>query len=133
MFETRSQAWREVGLLRQISPRAVRRARLEVLLLIPLFLAVIVVHEYRKDLLGVDTKDSASGVDTLVNLVTVIALLILGWAVARDIGRVLGPALFRRMDPATAGTAGFLVRLVTVAVALASTRGRSRSGAPLRR
>ena len=27
MFETRSQAWREVGLLRQISPRVVKRAR----------------------------------------------------------------------------------------------------------
>ncbi len=115
MFETRSQAWREVGLLRQISPRAVRRARLEALLLIPLFVAVVVLHAHRTDLLGVERK---SEVETLVDIATVIALLILGWAVARDVGRVLGPALFRRMDPATAGTVGFLIRLATVAVAL---------------
>lgn len=114
MFETRSQAWREVGLLRQINPRAVRRARVEALLLIPLFVAVVVIHAHRRELLGAMTSE----VEALVNIATVIALLILGWAVARDIGRVLGPALFRRMDPATAGTAGFLVRLATVAVAL---------------
>ena len=41
MFETRSQAWQEVGLLRQISPRVVKRARLEALVLLPLFVAVV--------------------------------------------------------------------------------------------
>jgi small-conductance mechanosensitive channel len=44
--------------------------------------------------------------------------MILGWAIARDIGRGLGPALFRRLDPATAGTVGFLIRLLTVVLAL---------------
>src|ERR1700730_13132170 len=44
--------------------------------------------------------------------------MILGWAIARDIGRGLGPALFRRLDPAAAGTVGFLIRLTTVVVAL---------------
>ncbi len=44
--------------------------------------------------------------------------MILGWAIARDIGRGLGPALFRRLDPATAGTVGFLIRLGTVILAL---------------
>ncbi len=43
--------------------------------------------------------------------------MILGWAIARDLGRALGPPLFRRLDPATAGTVGFLIRLATVAVA----------------
>ena len=47
-----------------------------------------------------------------------LALLGLGWAIARDAGRALGPALFRRMDPATAGTVGFLVRLATAVLAL---------------
>ncbi len=45
-------------------------------------------------------------------------LVILGLAIARDIGRSLGPGLFRRLDPATAGTVGFLIRLATVALAL---------------
>ena len=58
------------------------------------------------------------GLETPITVVTVIALLILGWAFARDVGRGLGPPLFRRLDPATAGTVGFLIRLVTVALAL---------------
>jgi small conductance mechanosensitive channel len=45
-------------------------------------------------------------------------LLALGWAIARDVGRALGPALFRRLDPATAGTVGFLIRLVTVVLSV---------------
>ena len=44
MFETRSQAWREVGLLRQISPRVVKRARLEALVLVPLFVGVVILY-----------------------------------------------------------------------------------------
>jgi small conductance mechanosensitive channel len=39
-------------------------------------------------------------------------MVVLGWALARDLGRFSAPALFRRMDPATAGTVGFLIRLV---------------------
>ena len=51
-------------------------------------------------------------------MVTVVALVILGWAIARDVGRGLGPPLFRRLDPATAGTVGFLIRLVAIGLAL---------------
>ena len=53
-----------------------------------------------------------------VRIGTVVALMILGWAMARDVGRALGPALFRRLDPGTAGTVGFLIRLVTVGIVL---------------
>src|ERR1019366_1660377 len=56
--------------------------------------------------------------ETPIRAATVIALMILGWAIARDIGRSLGPPLFRGIDPATAGTVGFLIRLSTVALAL---------------
>ena len=49
-----------------------------------------------------------------MRVLTVLALMILGWAIARDIGRGLGPPLFRRLDPATAGTVGFVIRLATV-------------------
>jgi len=37
--------------------------------------------------------------------------------VARDVGRALGPTLFRRLDPSTAGTVGFLIRLGFLGVA----------------
>jgi small conductance mechanosensitive channel len=124
MFETRSQAWKEVGLLRQISPRVVKRARLEALVLVPLFVGVIVFYDNRVSLLGAAGRHGAAAkelepsLETLVRVVTVVALLILGWAIARDIGRGLGPPLFRRLDPATAGTVGFLIRLTTVVAAL---------------
>jgi small conductance mechanosensitive channel len=124
MFETRSQAWREVGLLRQISPRVVKRARLEALVLVPLFVGVVVFYDNRVSLLGAagahghKAKELESALETPVTIVTVIALVILGWAIARDIGRSLGPPLFRRLDPATAGTVGFLIRLLTVVLAL---------------
>ncbi|MGH2904985.1 MAG: hypothetical protein ACRDK7_15585, partial [Solirubrobacteraceae bacterium] len=102
MFETRSHAWREVGLLRQIDPRVVKRARLEAFLLIPLFVAVVAIYDNRRSVFGKGIE--ASEVKTVVQIAVAIALLILGWAIARDVGRALGPPLFRRLDPATAGT-----------------------------
>jgi small-conductance mechanosensitive channel len=109
MFETRSHSWREAGLARQISARAVRRARVEAVLLVPLFVGVVLAYTYRESLLGVDVP---------VRIATVVALVILGWTIARDIGRAMGPALFRRLDPGTAGTVGFLIRLATIAISL---------------
>jgi small-conductance mechanosensitive channel len=58
------------------------------------------------------------GLDVPVRIATVVALVILGWAFARDIGRAVGPILFRRLDPGTAGTLGFLIRLFTIMVAV---------------
>ena len=52
MFETRSQAWKEVGLLRQISPQVVKRARLEALVFLPLFVAVVLFYDHRVELFG---------------------------------------------------------------------------------
>jgi small conductance mechanosensitive channel len=124
MFETRSHAWKEVGLLRQISPRVVKRARLEVLVLLPLFIGVVIFYDNRVSLLGAAgahghaAKELEPGLETTVRILTVVALIILGWAIARDIGRGLGPPLFRRLDPGTAGTVGFLIRLTTVVVAV---------------
>lgn len=128
MFETRSHSWREAGLLHQISPGVVRRARWEALLLIPLFIGVVVLCEHREQLLGLRRVRGVHGVraiqgtltwlDKPVQIAAAIVLLILGLAIARDLGRAFGPALFRRMEPAMAGTVGFVIRLVTAAVAL---------------
>jgi small conductance mechanosensitive channel len=131
MFETRSQAWQEVGLLRQISPRVVKRARLEALVLVPLFVGVVLIYDNRVSLFGseVPAAPGAHGIvpahlvleepfEAIVRIATVLALMILGWAIARDIGRGIGPALFRRLEPATAGTVGFLIRLATIVLAL---------------
>jgi small conductance mechanosensitive channel len=132
MFETRSQAWKEVGLLRQISPQVVKRARVEALVLLPLFVGVVLLYDHRVSLLGKMVRATRGhrgevipahkvleqSLDTPVTIITVLILVILGWAFARDVGRGLGPALFRRLDPATAGTVGFLIRLATVVLAL---------------
>src|SRR5256885_8911960 len=122
MFETRSQAWKEVGLLRQISPRVVKRARVEALLLVPAFVGVVILFENRVSLLGPasphEKPPSLGSLEAPVQILTVLVLVILGWALARDVGRAMGPPLFRRLDPATAGTVGFLIRLVTIVLAL---------------
>jgi small-conductance mechanosensitive channel len=107
MFDTHSHSWREVGLARQLSAKAVRRARLETVVLLVLIVGVVVAYELRERLFGVDLP---------VRVVAAVALVALGWAFARDVGRSLGPALFRRMDPAAAGTVGFLIRLVGMAI-----------------
>jgi small conductance mechanosensitive channel len=123
MFETRSHAWKEVGLLRQISPRVVKRARLEALVLVPLFVGVVILYDNRVSLIGTPGRHGRAGtlepaLDTPARVATMLVLMTLGWAIARDIGRSLGPPLFRRLDPATAGTVGFLIRLSTVVLAL---------------
>jgi small conductance mechanosensitive channel len=124
MFETRSQAWQEVGLLQQVSPRAVKRARVEALFLVALFAVVVALYDNRVSLLGTAGRHGAApkslepALETPVRAATVIVLMILGWAIARDVGRSFGPAMFRRLDPGTAGTVGFLIRLATVALAL---------------
>jgi small conductance mechanosensitive channel len=93
---------------RHVRNRAVeraRRARWQVLLVAPLIAGVVFAYANRKDLFGVDLP---------VKIAAVIALLVLGWTFARALGRALGPILLDRLEPGTAGTVGFLIRLVTV-------------------
>jgi small conductance mechanosensitive channel len=104
-FETRSHSWREAGLARQLSARAVKRARLQLFVLIPIGVATYIMYRHRESLFGVDTPARVGAA---------VILLAVGWQVARDFGRSIGPTLFRRMDPGTAGTVGFLLRLVTI-------------------
>jgi len=110
-FTTHSHSWRDVGLARQLSRRAVKRARIQSLVLLPVLVGVLVVYAYREQLFG-------PAYDEPVRIVTFLALISLGWQFARDVGRALGPTLFRRMDPGTAGTVGFLLRLVTMLAAV---------------
>lgn len=109
MFETRSHSWAEVGLAKQLSRAAVKRARIELLLLLPILVGVVVVYTQRKEIFG-------PGLALPVRIASVVVMLSLGWSLARAAGRSLGPLLFRRMDPATAGTVGFLIRLATILI-----------------
>jgi small conductance mechanosensitive channel len=78
------------------------RARIELLVVVPLIAGLLLANEYREEIFGLDVP---------VRAVTAIALLILGWRLGRDVGRTIAPVLFKRLDPATAGTVGFLIRL----------------------
>ena len=109
MFETRSHSWQEAGLARQISQRAARRAWRQLVVIVPAMTAVLLGYHYRQQLFGLDMP---------VRIATVVALVILGWAFARDMGRAAAPTLFRRLDPGTAGTVGFLIRLLAIVLAV---------------
>lgn len=117
MFETRSEAWEAAGLSVNVSEHAVRKARRQAAVFIPLFVAVIVLHDNYQQWFNVSHKQQSS-LHTPVTIATVLVLLALGWAVARDVGRAAGPTFFRRMDPSTAGTVGFVIRLATVLITL---------------
>jgi small-conductance mechanosensitive channel len=115
MFETRSEAWERVGLNLAVNERAIRRARVEIVLLVPLLIAVLVIYSFRTDILGKHTADHWG---TWIQWGTVVVLLVVGWTLARDVGRAAGPTMFRRMDPGTAGTVGFIIRLLTLAITI---------------
>jgi small conductance mechanosensitive channel len=108
MFETRTEAWREVGLGAEIDRRTAQRARGQVIVIAALIATVLVLFSRRRDLFP--------GFGTQVRIATVVALVVLGWAMARSLGRGIAPALFSRLDPGTAGTVGFLIRLISIAV-----------------
>ncbi len=109
MFETRSHAWEQVGLAAQVSQETVGRARRQAVLLLLLLAGVLVAYADRRQFFG-------ARLDTPVRAATVLALMVLGWAFARDVGRAAAPGFFRRMDPATAGTVGFLIRFLTIVI-----------------
>jgi small-conductance mechanosensitive channel len=85
-----------------------RQAKRELLFLVPLLALTLFAYLRRKQLFGVDTP---------VRVAAAVVLLALGWALARAIGRSAAPALYRRTDPATAGTVGFLTRLGFMVIA----------------
>ena len=94
--------------LRAHAAKRANAAKREAALLTPLVIGVLLAYRYREQVFGLDLP---------VRIASALALLILGWALARDLGRAVGPALFRRMDAANAGTVGFLIRLATLTVA----------------
>lgn len=115
----RLEAWREAGT--ELTAGALRRARLAVFVLAALFVGVIVVYDHEASLLGikealVDGHSRSTSATTAAQVVTVVLLVILGWAIARELARVIAPTLRGRLDPPTAGTVGFLLRLATLLV-----------------
>jgi small conductance mechanosensitive channel len=107
-FESRTQVWREAGLGSEIDQAAARRSKGGALVLLALIAGVLVCFSERKTFFP--------GYGPEIRVATVILLVILGWGLARLLARGFAPALYRRLEPGTAGTIGFLVRLLTILV-----------------
>jgi small conductance mechanosensitive channel len=107
-FESRTQVWREVGLGSEIDPAAARRSKGGALVLLALIAGVLVCFTERKTLFP--------GYGLEVRIATVALLVLLGWGLARMLARAFAPSLYKRLEPGTAGTIGFLVRLLTILV-----------------
>src|SRR3954454_23041852 len=107
-FESRTQVWREVGLGSEIDPAAARRSKGGAIVLFALIAGVLFCFTERKTLFP--------GYGPEVRIATVVLLVILGWGLARLLARGFAPSLYRRLEPGTAGTIGFLVRLLTILV-----------------
>ncbi|HYP56084.1 MAG TPA: mechanosensitive ion channel family protein [Solirubrobacterales bacterium] len=108
LFETRSHSWHAVGLGEELERRAPRRARAGLLFAVLTIAATLFVYERRQELLP--------GYGPWVRAATVAVLVIVGSAAVHWLVRTVSPRLFRRLDPATAGTLGFVIRLVSMAV-----------------
>ncbi len=107
-FESRTEVWQEVGLGAEINRGDARRARREAFVILLLIVGVLIVFAERQTLLPDAGKP--------LRYATAAILALLGWMLARTIAKGLAPVLFRRMEPGTAGTAGFVIRLATIAI-----------------
>ena len=107
-FESRTEVWREVGLGAEINRGDARKAGREAIVLLILIIGVIVAFDHRDSLL----PDAGKGASLRHRRHHRPARL-----AARENGaQSLQPALFRRLEPGTAGTVGFLIRLGTIAI-----------------
>jgi small conductance mechanosensitive channel len=107
-FDPTARTARARHLTWQTAQRA-RRAKRQLVLIVPLFAGTVAAYVWRERLFGSDEP---------VRIATAFVLVGLGWALARDLGRAAVPSLFERVDPATAGTVGFLIRLTFLALAV---------------
>jgi len=107
LFETRSHAWHSLGLGDELAPRTSKKALGGLLVALIVLAATLVVYYNRQSLLP--------GYGQWVRFATVAILIIVGSAATHWLVRGLSPRLYRRLDPATAGTLGFVIRLLAMA------------------
>jgi small conductance mechanosensitive channel len=115
LFETRSHAWHSLGLGDELAPRFSKRQFGGLLLALAVIAGTLFVYYNRREI--------APGYGPWIRYGTVVVLVIVGTAATHWLVRGLSPPLYRRLDPATAGTAGFVVRLLaTAAVVILALR-----------
>jgi small conductance mechanosensitive channel len=107
MFETKSQAWHSLGLGEELLPKPPRKGLGGLVASLFVLAATLVVYSRRGEIVP--------GAESWVRIATVAVLVVVGLTATHWLVQTLSPRLNRRLDPATAGTIGFLVRLATMA------------------
>jgi len=97
-FESRTEVWRQVGLGSEIDTGSAQRARGGAVAIGLLIAIVLVVFANRRTLFP--------GGGDAVHVVTAIALVVLGSALARQLGRGIAPMLMRRWSRALPARSG---------------------------
>ncbi|HEY2479970.1 MAG TPA: mechanosensitive ion channel family protein [Solirubrobacterales bacterium] len=116
LFETRTHAWTSLGLGEEIETQKVsKRSLVGLFVAVLALIATLVVYSHRRQI--------APGYGEWFRIGTVIVLVIVGSAAIHWLSRSLQPRLYRRLDPATAGTTGFVFRLLaSLAVVVVALR-----------
>jgi len=100
--------------LRTHASLAARSGRRQLMLFVPILVALLAANHYREQLFGLDTE---------IRVATAAGLMVVGWGIARGLGRVVQPLIPRRVDPRAIGASEWVVRLVALVItALASLR-----------
>lgn len=110
MFETRTDAWHEAGLGDEVIAQR-DRAWPKLILFVVLIVGVLIAFNHRHEI--------APGYGTEARILTAFLLFVLGWGFASALGRTVTPTILRRMDPGTAGTVSFAIRLGTIVLVAA--------------
>src|SRR5215213_4987233 len=106
LFETRSHAWHSLGLGDELAPRFSKRQFGGLLLALLVIAGTLFVYGHRQEI--------APGYGRWIRAGTVVILIVVGSAAVHWLVRGLSPRLYRRLDPATAGTTGFVIRLLAM-------------------
>jgi small-conductance mechanosensitive channel len=107
LFETRSHAWHSLGLGEELAPKFSKRQLGGLLVALLVIAGTLFVYDQRREI--------APGYGEWIRIGTAVILVIVGSAAAHWLVRGLSPRLYRRLDPATAGTTGFVIRLLATA------------------
>ncbi len=112
MFETRTDAWHRAGLGGELERASgplpwTRLVGFGLLTALVLFLFLD-----RKNLF----PEILAEWGTEIRIATAILLFVFGWGLAAAFGRTITPFVLRRMDPGTAGTLAYVIRLVSILV-----------------
>ncbi|HZO06003.1 MAG TPA: mechanosensitive ion channel family protein [Solirubrobacterales bacterium] len=106
LFETRSHTWQALGLGDELTPRFSKKALGGLLAALVVIAATLVVYHQRAHI--------APGYGEWIRIGTVVVLVIVGSAATHWLSKGLAPRMNRRLDPATAGTLGFAIRLLAM-------------------